>query len=272
MQVIIQTRFSYLGKSGWRSDASRDAAKLFDPARLEKRLALFEKITLASLKNQTDADFRLIVLSSQEMPKPYQHRLRTLVLNSLGPERVIFKFARPGYAAKKMAVQVTQAFLGTDWVAEVVLDDDDALATTYVSDLRASVAARSESFATETDYAFVTFPRGLSLFASQGKIAYANRLVPFTNLGLALVARPGSGRNIFAVAHLKIGARHPHFIIDTGAPYYVRSIHGANDSRGLIGAEPLSDTEATALVDKCFPFLAGLDHSLLAPIQESSRP
>ncbi|WP_177172598.1 glycosyltransferase [Paracoccus alkenifer] len=39
--VVIVTRFSFFGKSGWKSDASRDRELLFQPQRLEQRLRLF---------------------------------------------------------------------------------------------------------------------------------------------------------------------------------------------------------------------------------------
>ena len=51
--IVIVTRFSFLGESGWKSDASRSAEMLFEADRLNRRLELFCTITLPSLAAQT---------------------------------------------------------------------------------------------------------------------------------------------------------------------------------------------------------------------------
>ncbi len=263
MQVVVQTRFSYLGQSGWRSDASRQAEQLFDPQRLIRRFALFENITLPSLVRQTDGDFRLIVLAAAKMPEVFRQRLLALVTDHLGDTRATVKFAWPGHASKKMAMVVKAKFPPSEAIIEVVLDDDDALATTYVENLRIGVAVHTGQLLAQHHYVFVTFPRGLSMYADDGKIAIQNRMVPFTNLGLALVAAPGLGKNIFAVSHKRIGERHPHVVIDSGQPVYVRTVHGDNDSRGMIGKDVIDDAEAKTILAKHFPHLIGLNAKLL---------
>ena len=263
MQVVVQTRFSYLGQSGWRSDASRQAEELFDAERLNRRFALFEHITLPSLANQSDGDFRLIILSAKQMPDVFRQRLVEMVTDHLGDARATIKFAWPGHASKKLAMAINSALPLQEPIIEVVLDDDDALATAYVENLRAGVALHTEPLLARHHYAFVTFPRGLSMFVDDGKIALQNRVVPFTNLGLAMVAAPGLGKNIFAVSHKRIGERHPHVVIDSGAPTYVRSVHGDNDSRGMIGKDVIAGAEAKSILAKHFPHLIGLSAKLL---------
>ena len=49
MQTLFLTRYSYFGKSDWRSNASNDPELLLDPARLEQRERLFEKDRAAVL-------------------------------------------------------------------------------------------------------------------------------------------------------------------------------------------------------------------------------
>jgi len=60
------------------ASAPERASLLFDPARLESRLATFEHLTLASVKAQTDPDFTFVVLASAQMPECYQDRLEAL--------------------------------------------------------------------------------------------------------------------------------------------------------------------------------------------------
>ncbi|HHC29039.1 MAG TPA: hypothetical protein ENK80_00495, partial [Rhodobacterales bacterium] len=79
MDVVFETRFSFFGQSGWKSAAAADPGLLFDPARMDERLKLFERITLPSLKAQEDGDFTHMVLSSTLMPNDYKIKLRDLV-------------------------------------------------------------------------------------------------------------------------------------------------------------------------------------------------
>jgi Putative rhamnosyl transferase len=208
---------------------------------------------------QSDSDFQLIVLSSARLPEPFRLRLVELLNDTLGADRVAVKFARRGFASKKLATEIQRTYPPDQHIAEVVLDDDDALAQTYVSDLRAILNAKGDW----GDYAFVTFPYGLSLCLHDGKVAYQERDIPFTNLGLVLVAKPGSGRNVFAVSHKRIGERHPHFVHKTDYPTYVRTIHGMNDSRGMIGKEFLSEAAIAPIIAQHFPHLVGMAAGVL---------
>ncbi len=264
MQIIVQTRFSFLGQSGWRSAVSRDETKLFAPQRLDGRFALFERITLPSLQHQTDDDFKLIVLTSAKMPQAYQRKLTELTNDMLGSQKVVVKFARPGYASRKMMMETAKLAPGQAWVAQVVLDDDDALAKSYVANLRNEISERQRFPAAVDDYAFFSFPFGLSMFIAEEKIAFARRVVPYTNLGLALLAKPGSKKSVFAVSHRKIGERHPSFLVETTTPQYVRTVHGTNDSRAIVGDEVISRASAAGMIAEGFPHLAGLDPRTLS--------
>lgn len=264
MRVIFETRFSFQGKSGWRSLASRDAALLFDPDRLEKRFTLYENITLPSLANQTDNDFNLVVLASARMPDKFRTRLQAVTEARLGPGRCFIKFARPGYAGKKMGAIISSRYKDESRIAEVVLDDDDAISNTFVSDLKTAVAQNSDRLDQDPGYCFFSFPSGVSLSASDGRIRLTRRHVPFTNLGLTLVSKPGTRPSVFSVAHLRIGDRHPHVVIESGAIDYVRTLHGQNDSRAFGGNMSLTAQEIETQVHARFPQLASVRPEWLA--------
>ncbi|MBK0327338.1 hypothetical protein I5535_08520 [Rhodobacteraceae bacterium F11138] len=53
LQAVFQMRYSFFGKSGWRSGTSRDKDRLLDPDRLQKRFHYFENMALPSLAAQT---------------------------------------------------------------------------------------------------------------------------------------------------------------------------------------------------------------------------
>lgn len=254
MQIIFETRFSYFGQSGWRSDASRDPGQLFEPARLESRLDLFRRITLPSLAGQRDDDFLHIVLSSDDLPEPQKRKLELYVTEALG-ERAEVIYRPFGSAGHMFRDRVIERFGKQANVAQVVLDDDDALSNDYVSILRYhGLCVLNDPFRRDAG-TFLSFPRGYTLGLEEGEMRWLEpRNVPFTNLGLASVAPAWYRKNPYLTAHKRIGERLASHVIGAGRPFYLRAVHEHNDSRAIAGEERLSD-EQIAEVFEYFPFL-----------------
>ena len=81
--IVGLCRFSFLSddRGGWKSAPSDVAAarrSLFATKRMETRFRLFERYTLPGIRNQTDDDFRFLMLTSTDMPKAYHDRLMDL--------------------------------------------------------------------------------------------------------------------------------------------------------------------------------------------------
>lgn len=89
MEVVFQTRFSFFGVSGWQSATSQSEEMLFDPERLNKRFDLFERIALAGLRDQTDDDFKLSVLSSTNLPQNTKPGWKSCVMTPWGQSALI---------------------------------------------------------------------------------------------------------------------------------------------------------------------------------------
>ncbi len=257
MKIIYQTRFSYFGKSGWRAEASRDPGKLFDPARLDARLAMFERYTLASLAAQSDRDFQHVVLSSSLMPERYKLLLRGLVRRALGPSaRVLF---RPqGSAGHQFRRYLRASHAPEEQVVQVVLDDDDALSADFTAILRHQAQCVLDDPYNEDEAVFLSFPRGLSLGLNAAGLPewLAPRNVAYTNLGLALVAPAGYRKNPFMTSHRRIGERQASRVIGAKRPFYLRAVHGHNDSRAITSDERLALSAVPELLQH-FPFMAG---------------
>lgn len=235
MKIVFETRFTYFGKSGWRSEASKNAALLFEDSRLKSRLHYFEHITLPSLKSQTDPDFQQIVLSSSRMPKFWRKQLTELCYDVLGIERCKVHFNRWGSAGRMFRRHITEMFNddGTTKVAQVVLDDDDAVSKDFVEICRHESQAAIVSFKTPQDYVFLSFPSGYSMKIAGDQLSFVERKAHFTNLGLTLVAAATTKHNPFMTSHKQIGDRHPSRIINNWAPSYIRTVHDQNDSRAM---------------------------------------
>ena len=258
MKIIYETRFSFLGQSGWQSAAAGNAELLLAPERLERRFSLFERVTLPSLAAQSDPDFEVMVLASAAMAGHWQARLRTLLFDVLGEDRAYPIFARPGSTGRIFRRHLLRRHGDEARVAQVVLDDDDAVAADFTALCRAEAAHMAAHPPEDTDYGFISFPRGLSLIFEDGQaVGLAPRNVAFTNLGLTLVAPPGHRKTPFGTAHRKIGARHPARVVHARRPFYLRAVHDTNDSHAHHEETRLSAGETVRLTTH-FPFLRAL--------------
>jgi Putative rhamnosyl transferase len=235
--LIVVTRFSYLGRSGWKSDASRDAALLFEPERLRLRTELFRTITLPSLAAQTDRSFTHVILTSAALPGWAMAELKeacTAAHGHGGPFVILAR--RPGMSALMLRRHLQSMAPVDGLVAQAVLDDDDGLAVDFVADVRRELAALDAAgrVLEPGQLVFVSFPSGygfeLGLDAEGRPTAgvYAHRY-PFINLGLTLVGPPG-GANVLGIQHRKTPLLHDPVVV-AGKRMFLRSVHGMNDSR-----------------------------------------
>lgn len=257
MQMIYQMRYSFFGKSGWRSETSNDKAQLLDPERLKKRHYFLEKIALRSLQDQTDGDFALQVLSSDYMDEANKRLLVETCKDMLGERAHVF-FRKEGSAGDYVNGYRKEHLADEPLCAQIVLDDDDAVALDFTERLRAEAEAAWQLKRPEEDNCFISHSRGISAKFSDGTVQLSHRNVQATNLGLALVAPAKTHRSIFGIAHKKIVERRPTRIIHSWYPAYIRAVHDTNDSRGFHTAENILVGEPLDRAFAAFPLLADL--------------
>lgn len=267
MHTIYMMRYSFFGNSGWRAPSSKKAELLFDSARLDQRAYFAEKIALASLRDQSDKDFDLIILSSTLMPERHQKALTELAGDMLG-HRAHVIFREPDAAGNWFQRYRRRHFKKHGYTSQVVLDDDDALAVDFNAILRdeakAAMALRRPG---QPEYVFLSHPRGITARFVDGQMTLLHRLVPATNLGLALVAPTGLRRNPFAIAHKKITERHPTRVVYSNEPQYIRALHDHNDSRGHFGDALVSEDQMPQML-AAFPLLQTLARDWSLPEQQ----
>lgn len=263
LPILIVTRFSFLGQSGWKSDASRDGALLFEPERLEQRLVLFEKINLASLAAQTEQGFHHYVLTSDQLPAWALQRLEALCLAAYGStDRFTIDAREPGRARKYLRRFMTRFCKGPSLV-QVVLDDDDGLAAGYMQTLRQTLREMQADDPALLDHLpkYVSFPKGyaLSLRKDIGDATLYLHHYPYINLGLALIDSSG-GKNILAIHHQDAPKRFGCRVV-RDQPMFLRAVHDFNDSRVTPHDkwQPVSDWLQDAEIRSRFPALFDTD-------------
>ncbi len=261
-KILVSTRFSFFGNSGWKSDASRDPDQLFDADRLAQRLWLFDNLTLPSLTGQNDRDFHHFILSSQLMPDWAKADLSEICAKHLGADNHTLKFARPARARKHQRFMI-QNLAGDAPVAQVVLDDDDALANDYVADLKEKLQdiQAERGFSLENLPYFVTYPKGYALGLNGNPPQFWSQNYPFINLGLCCIGAE-SQKNLFGIAH-KRAPKRLGFRRDDSKRMFIRTLHEVNDSHVVVRDKwkPIDDPSADPDIQARFPSLLQADLS-----------
>ena len=259
LQMVFQTRYSFFGASGWRSEASREKEILFDPDRLAKRLDLFEKMNLASLRDQTDAEFKLVVLTSIDLPADHDKRMTEACNDIVGAERTHIIRRKPAGAGQWLRKYTRNQLNLTEHTAQIVLDDDDAVSVDFVERCRSEALHALGQFREGQDCVYLSFATGFTgLFHADGGMDLIRREMPFTNLGLTLVAPTRSRKNPYMLAHKKVARRHDVRVFHEQRPFFIRAIHDTNDSRGHHGEVTL-DADSVKAAHRWFPLLKDLD-------------
>lgn len=225
--IVGHVRFSFFGSTDTRlhlADGDEGIATLYDDTRMARRFHLFERLTLPSLRAQTDKDFRVVVLTSDVMPTPYQNRLRAITADDAF---IHLEFSAQRTGRRALAPMIRQS-LGPDGTGSAVhfrLDDDDALANDYIARLRAIAALSAPR-------THISFPYGLALFpatsgSSDGVAIPERHLLP--SPGLAIVLGDGFVKNPFQMKHGTVWERWP-VMSDPTHPAYIRTHHQHNDT------------------------------------------
>lgn len=251
----LVTRFSFFGKSGCKSEFSRDAALLFDEDRLRLRIDLMRRVNLQSLRVQTDEDFHLFVLTSSDLPKWAGDELRRICAEILPDERVSIVAAPPSPARKPLRLFTARRYGGRPHV-QIALDDDDGLSSDFVATVRSELAGIDPA---EGLPRFLTFPTGFGVdWQDEGPANVFVHSRPYINLGLTMVTT-SERKNILAIDHQGTPPRYGCRVCREDVPMFVRTVHGANDSRVAVRSEwvPVADPAANVDITARFPWLLG---------------
>lgn len=227
-QLVGLIRFSYFARSGgWNIKVSSDEHKsaLFDKKRMALRFRLFEKLTLPSLLNQTDNDFKCVILGSDQMPENYQLKLLDMIE---GYENISFLPMPPMQHHVAIAKALEQAKDSTaDLFTSFRLDDDDMVQKTYIESLKHKIELSDRLI--EPGKPLVTsFNSGMFMEKTEyGNIVYdVVERTPGAQ-GTAMTTHIDETRNVFTRNHRKLPAFFRTVSYIEG-PVWLRTVHSNN--------------------------------------------
>ncbi|MFM9268982.1 glycosyltransferase [Halomonas elongata] len=236
-RIAILIRFSHVSYSNNPFRAARGksfdelAREIFHEERLRERFYLFEKYCLPSLDGQVDRDFCVILRCSTLLPDRWKQRL----IEIAGERDYIYiNFLSPDESIYKSEIDVLDSLL-TEAKGPVItsrIDDDDALASGYVTSVKKYLHERFKGFAVSYSSGFYVAEKD-SVENEEGK-SYKIPSVRHVNnsCGLAFVGgRYMLDRHInnLKVNHLFIDKKFPT-IIDSRKPMFMMSAHENQDT------------------------------------------
>ena len=229
MQVIGLCRFSYPGEGGFhKSHDSLDdqIAYLYAPERLEERFRTFECFTLPSLRAQTDPEFTFLIVIGESLPREHRDRLEALVADL--PQAVIQAHAPgPHRDVMRKAINSVRQTTGTPSL-QFRLDDDDAVAVTYVEKLR-HAAAHVAGLLQDHRHFAIDFTRGHAARPGPKGLATAPIEDPYWTAGLAMMFRPDVPLTIMNFHRRRLLHKMPALIFPE-EEMMLRGVNGFNDS------------------------------------------
>ncbi|MGR3549953.1 glycosyltransferase [Pseudooceanicola sp.] len=261
-QMVGVCRFSVLSTdftTQRRGTPEEIAERIFQPAAMELRFKLFEALTWATLSAQTDPDFKLVILTSEEMPKRYLDRLRDVTASHPGTEVWAAPIDRH-YKLLRMSFDRV-APDGSGHRLSFRIDDDDAVDLEMVQRAK-SIARRLVDFQRDEVPSILCWNKGFyfDLNAEDESQLTDTFLRAPLAIGNTLIHRPGDGHNPYRYNHKNFAA-HYNVYSDISLPGFIRSVHPGNTSTPQL--EPRRGEMAEGRVTRQIKRHFGLDADAL---------
>ena len=230
LQILAITRFAYPGPGGFQVEHDSVAerqAYLWEPARMEARFRSLEHVCLRTLAQQTDDDFRTIILTGDALPEPWRSRLVSLASGLKGAEIVFHKPEHHRDAIRN----VVAPRIDPDGppVMQFRHDDDDGVARRFIARAR-EVFADARPLFERGGRLTVDFNRGLMLNLTPGGPLVDDLFSPHLGVAQPVFLRPDNPRTALHFPHHRLGTIMPSVTIPY-APMWLRGVDGTNDSR-----------------------------------------
>lgn len=246
---------------------SREVRKesIFSRSRLLRRFEIFEEICLPSLTGQTDQDYNMILVTSQDLPDWALVRLEKSVRNL---PNIYVRAYRPKASIKR--VYKRSAFEMFDPEADVTatfcLDDDDAVGRDYIERLRTYLTPENKG-------KIVTFARGYQLALSDETLGCREDTSLKSSAGLAAIHQGrieelNDIKTVYGYGGHRQADRFAQLITDTTEAMYVQTANGFNVSHRIGGKDihAMTAADIAKILDEKYPYL---DASILERLHAS---
>lgn len=229
-QIVVLIRLSHPAVGGYQKtprSGPEAEAFVYETERLTRRFQLFETICLPCLRNQSDQDFELVIVTGDKMPEPFNTRLMDLMAPMANARIVPLWPGHSYWAIRKGFSKVPTE--GFSHRTTVRLDDDDGIDREFIARVRRMAERLHDPATPDADFA-IAHNRGLylDLAAEPPAIFDVGERLPLS-IGLALTAPVSWRDNVYHVNHRAIATAHDLYV-DQHTTAFLRAIHRDNDS------------------------------------------
>ena len=232
LQVLGLCRWSYPSQTGAFNNTGESLealqSELYAAGRMAVRLFFLEHLVLPSLRAQSDPDFTLVLMMGETLPEPWRSRVLELV-QDVPQVKPVFLPEGQNHMAACTALMRAHRDENADVVVEFRLDDDDAVASDFVAQLRGLYRQLRPIYKANKRVA-VDFCRGF-LFRCEddGGVNYLPVEARLWTPALALYFPPDHPRSLLNYPHMRTWLSMPVLSLNK-KPMFVRGAHEGNDS------------------------------------------
>ncbi|KIN66463.1 Rhamno transf domain containing protein [Sulfitobacter noctilucae] len=232
-QIKGLMRFSYLSENGFAKsvdDLTAMREMLYDPARLDRRFRLFERLAFHTMALQDDTDFSCAVLIGDSFPDKARARLEDIT-RDFKPMQIVALPPMVHIQAVKAAYHALPDDPTATHVATFRQDDDDGMHRETTARIRAVGDAMLQVRPDDKPF-IIAFNRGLYLDgAAKVPLSEWYERAPL-GIGLAMVTAKGDHATVFRRNHRNLVEYYDCYT-EIAKPMWIRSVHEDNDSSAM---------------------------------------
>ena len=240
LQVLGLIRWSYPSDvAAFKAEAATMdelRARLYAPLRMEERLFYLEHVVLPCIREQTDPNFKMVLLLGENLPDPWRGQVLDLVS---GISQIVPVFEEEGQKHAALCRKVMRAHrnMRAAAVAEFRLDDDDAMARDFVAETRKAYRQHRALLAAHGAFC-LDHTKGFAMVTRGTEVSVRPVFAHLWGISQALFYPPEHRKSLLDYPHKWLWTSMPNITVP-GAPKWVRGVHQTNDSGIADGVDKL---------------------------------
>jgi hypothetical protein len=222
------TKTPIIGFIRYSCRANFSRGDFFNPKNMDYRLGIFKNVTLKSFQEQTDKDFNILLLHSENLPQKYKDIFRELEVNNLFLHNIYIPDSELEGKDYINAVNGSIAYVNfcNDASINFRIDNDDAVPLNFI--------ARLKSFLKPEFIDYVISMPQITIIQRTHKDTFLKqeRYFPSNSMGLAYVAGKNAYKTIMTLGdHGRVNQKHPMvLLVGRGG---IQTINGNNIMNSL---------------------------------------
>jgi len=209
-----------------RASFTRD--DFFRPKYLDYRLDIFKNVTLKSFQEQTDKDFNILLLHSENLPQKYKEIFKNMEENNSFLHNIYIPDSELEGRDYINAVEGSIEYINfhNDVAINFRIDNDDAVPGDFIARLKGFLKPEF------TDYV-ISFPNiSIVQRIKKNKLLRQEKYFPSNSIGLAYVTGKNNYQTIMTLGdHGKVNQKHPMVLLPGRGG--IQTINGKNIMNSL---------------------------------------